>query len=258
LTWADPYANRVLGAAGKGRLSRVSLPPLPPPEQMPTALLIRLALREIGEDPDRQKPFLVALHGRPERAVFDAAVGLLGHDQAPHRELGVRILRELGAEQDDGRRPFSAETIPVLRSRLRQEPDPRVLGWVISALGYHGARVALADILARAGHPDAWVRFSVAAALPSLVDPARIEPEAAEVLIRLCHDQDSETRFYALYAATQEVAGIDADALNALTGELLADPDGQIRAMAADHQAAADRPESGRPTSEGRGSATDQ
>jgi hypothetical protein len=217
---------------------------------MPTALLVRLALREIGEDPDRQKPFLIAMHCRPERAVFDTAAGLLGHDQAGQRELGVRILRELGAEQDDGRRPFSTETIPLLRSRLRQESDPGVLGWVVSALGYHGARAALAEILALAGHHDAWLRFSVAAALPSLVDPGGIEPEAAEALIRLCHDQDSDTRFYALYAATQEVAGFDADALNALTGELLADPDPQVRAMAAEHQATAG--------SEGRRSATDQ
>jgi HEAT repeat protein len=218
---------------------------------MPTALLVRLALREIGEDPDQQKPFLVALHCRPERAVFEAAVALLGHDHAAHRELGVRILRELGAEQDEGRRPFTTATIPLLRSRLGQETDPRVLGWVVSALGYHGARSALAEVLALGGHSDAWVRFSVAAALPSLVDPAGIEPEAAEALIRLCHDERSDTRFYALYAATQEVAGFDAGALDAVTGRLLADPDEQVRAMAADH-----RPDPA--GSEGRGTATDQ
>jgi HEAT repeat protein len=202
---------------------------------MPTALLIRLALRQVCDDPDGPASFLVALHGRPAREVFDAAAALVGDELAGRRELGVRILRELGAERADGRRPFSAETVPVLVERLRDEPDGRVLGWVVSALGYHGARHALGAVSALAGHPDAWVRFYVAAALPSLVDPDGIEPEAAEALIRLCHDVDADIRFYALYAVTQEVAGIDRETLARLTGELLDDPDRQVRALAADH-----------------------
>jgi hypothetical protein len=202
---------------------------------MPTALLMRLALRQVCDDPEGPASFLVALHCRPTREVFDAAVALVRDELADRRELGVRILRELGAEQADGRRPFSAETIPVLLERLRDEPEVRVLGWVISALGYHGARQALGAVSALAGHLDAWVRFYVAAALPSLVDPDGIEPDAADALIRLCHDADADIRFYALYAVTQEVAGIDPDALARLTGELLDDPDRQVRAMAADH-----------------------
>jgi HEAT repeat protein len=235
LSCADAYSNRVSENGLSGQTQAVTLPPLPDPAQMPTALLVRLALQEIGEDADQPKPFLVALHGRPERAVFEAAVALLQHDGAAHRELGVRILRELGPEREDGGRPFRAETIPLLRARLRAEPEARVLGWIVSALGYHGAGQALPEVLALAGHPDPRVRFAVAAALPGLVDPAGIEPEAAQALIRLCLDAESNTRFYALYAVTQEVNGIDPAALAELTGRLLADPDKQVRAMAAEH-----------------------
>jgi HEAT repeat protein len=213
----------------------VDLPPLPAAEELPTALLLRLALRQVCDEPDGPASFLVALHGRPIPEVFDAAVALVHDELAGRRELGIRILRELGAERSDGGRPFSAQTVPVLLERLRDEPDARVLGWVVSALGYHGARAALPAVSALAAHPDARVRFYVAAALPSLVDPDGIEPEAAAALIRLCHDADPDIRFYALYAVTQEVAGIDPGMLARLTGELLDDPDQQVRALAADH-----------------------
>jgi hypothetical protein len=213
----------------------VSVAPLPAPEEMPTALLVRLALRQLRDHTDEPSPFLLALHGRPTREVYDTAVALARGEHADRRELGVRILRELGTERSDGPRPFSAETIPVLLDRLRAEPDPRVLGWVVSALGYHGASEALQAVSALAGHPDAWVRFYVAAALPSLVNPAGIEATAADALIRLCRDTDADIRFYALYAVTQEVAGFDPATLARLTGELLADSDDQVRAMATDH-----------------------
>jgi HEAT repeat protein len=213
----------------------VTVAPLPAPEEMPTALLVRLALRQVRDHPDEPAPFLVALHARPTREVFDVAVALARGEHADRRELGVRILRELGPERSDGPRPYSAETIPVLLDRLRDEADPRVLGWIVSALGYHGGSEALPAVSALAGHPDAWVRFCVAAALPSLVDPAGIEAAAAAALIRLCRDPEADIRFYALYAVTQEVAGIDPATLARLTGELLADSDDQVRAMATDH-----------------------
>jgi hypothetical protein len=108
--------------------------------------------------------------------VFNAAAALVDDRDPVRRELGLRILRELGAQQHDGRRPFSADTIPLLRARLRRELDPGVLQWIVSALGYHCAREALPAVLALAAHPDTRVRFHVAAALPCLVDPARVEP----------------------------------------------------------------------------------
>src|SRR4051794_25001910 len=128
--------------------------PLPDPDQLPTAVLLRLALRELEDDTDEPAMSLVALHQRPVRAVFDAAAALMRDGHADERELGVRILRELGPEQPDVRRPFSAETIPLLQARLRDEPDPGVLRWIVSALGYHRAVEALPHVSALARHPD--------------------------------------------------------------------------------------------------------
>ena len=90
-------------------------------------------------------------------------------------------------------------------------------------------------MVALAGHPDDRVRFHVAAALPGLVDLDDVEPGAADALIRLVHDDDTETRFHALYAATREIAGLDVRAVTELAAQHTNDPDEQIRAMAAAH-----------------------
>jgi HEAT repeat protein len=103
---------------------------------------------------------------------------------------------------------------------------------VISALGYNGAREALHRVLPFADHPSWRVRLHVAAALPSLVDPGRIEPEALAVLQQLCGDHDAETRFYALYALVEEVSGVDVEHLRRSITDLLDDPDEQIREFA--------------------------
>ncbi|MET3425860.1 HEAT repeat protein [Actinoplanes tereljensis] len=210
---------------------------VPEPDRLATEVLVRLALREAEEDTDQPSVFLLALHRRANREVFDAAVALTTDGGAARRALGVRILRELGPETDGGR-PFRDETILLLLARLRDEPDPDVLRWIISALNYHAAREALPQILAYATHPDEWVRFSVAAAIPGLVYPADVEPDAADALIRLCQDDDADTRFYALYAATREVAGMNTAAMIDLTAQLSNDPDEQVRRVAADHHTA--------------------
>jgi HEAT repeat protein len=198
-----------------------------------TAELFAGARIEIaGADPDSPVPYLVALQERPTEEVFNTAVDLLSDDDPAARELGAWVLRELGPYDDAGRRPFTARAVPALVDRLSQESDPRVLGWVISALGYNGAREALQRVLPFADHPFWRVRFHVAAALPSLVDPERIEPDALAVLQQLCRDDDAETRFYALYALVEEVAGVDVEHLSRSITDRLDDPDEQIREFA--------------------------
>jgi HEAT repeat protein len=212
---------------------------LPALEELPLELLLRLARREIEDDDgDVAMPSLLALHRRPTRAVFDRAAALVGDSDAAQRELGVRILRELGDEQPGGRRPFRDETVPLMRVRLREETDPAVTYWIVSALGYHRGQEALPEVVALAGHPDDRVRFHVAAALPGLVDLDRVEPEAADALIRLCHDDDADTRYYALYAATREIRGLDVQVVTRLAVQLADDPDEQVRMMAAAHHEA--------------------
>ncbi len=201
--------------------------------------MLRLARREIEDDyGDAPRPSLLALHRRATREVFDRAAARVCDSDATQRELGVQILRELGDEQPDGRRPFRDETVALMRARLRDETDPAVVRWIVSTLGYHHGKEALSQVVAVAGHPDERVRFHVAAALTGLVDLDRVEPEAVDALTRLCHDDDADTRFYALYAATREIAGLDVQAVTALAAQLTNDPDEQVRAIATAHQEA--------------------
>ncbi|WP_436532817.1 HEAT repeat domain-containing protein [Actinoplanes sp. HUAS TT8] len=208
---------------------------VPSPEDLPLAVLLRLARREVEDDDGNvSTPALAALHRRPSREVFDRAAALTCDSDATQRELGVRILRELGNEQ----RHFRDQTVSLMRVRLGEETDPAVTRWIVSALGCHHGREALPEVVALADHPDDRVRFHVAAALPSLVDLDRVELEAADALIRLCHDDDADTRYYALYAATREIGGLDVPAVSRLTAQLGDDPDEQIRAMATGHHEA--------------------
>jgi len=221
------------------RLGQVSDFDVPAPEELPLELLLRLARREVEDDGgDVPMPALSALHRRPSQEVFDHAAALVCDGDGTQRELGVRILRELGDQQPDGRRPFSEQTVALMRVRLGAETDPAVLSWIVSALGHHRGQEALPEVVALAGHPDDRVRFHVAAALPSLVDLDGVEPEAADALIRLCHDDDADTRYYALYAVTREIGGLDVQAITRLTAQLADDPDEQVRAMAAAHHEA--------------------
>jgi hypothetical protein len=82
---------------------------------MSTAELFAAARTEVAEDdPDDPVPHLVALPERPTQAVSDVAVHLLPGDDPARRELGARVLRDLGPYDDAGRRPFTAEAVPRL------------------------------------------------------------------------------------------------------------------------------------------------
>lgn len=187
----------------------------------PTAGLLRAARAELvrgdGSTPNR---FLVALHERRTREVFDAAAALLPSADAVDRELGVLILRELRTGQP----------APLLVERLHHENDAWVLGWVISALGYHGAREALGEVLRFVGHEDSRVRFFVASALPGLVDPERVDPRAVAALNVLCRDADADVRYYALYALVEELK------VGGTFTDLLGDEDEQVRELAGQNE----------------------
>jgi len=201
--------------------------------KLSTAELLTAAQLEVNQDGvEIPVPHLVALQDRATQEVFDAAARVLASEDSRARELGARVLRELGPGDEAGRRPFSSEAVPLLTGRLSEEHGPRVLGWIISALGYNAARESLDEVLPFAEHPHWRVRFHVAAALPALVDPDQIQPRAADALMALCRDDYAETRYYALYALLEEVAGVDQDELAHAITALREDPDEQIRAMA--------------------------
>ncbi|MFF3624549.1 hypothetical protein [Streptomyces sp. NPDC002467] len=186
------------------------------------------ALVEVATDDDEGAvPLLVALHGRPTREVFDRAARLLAREDPVERELGARVLRELGPYDDEGRRPFTTETIAVVIAEMGDEPDPWVLGWMISVLGYHCAHQALDLVLDHRGHPAQPVRFAVAAALPALADPDHTERRVVETLLRLAEDENEDVRWYAAYALFNETAGVGDEQRRLWAGHLIARADAQ-------------------------------
>lgn len=201
--------------------------------RLPIDDLFARALVEIrDEEQDTPVPCLVALHDRPTGEVFDVAASLLTSPDPLRRELGARVLRELGRQGDDGRLPFGDQAIPLLRDRLGKESDPHVLGWLVSALSYNGAREALAGVLRFVDHPDGFVRFHVAAELPYLTDPDQPDPAVVAALRQLSGDSDPETRYYALYALVSELSGLDPEQISQTIAERLTDPDDEVRALA--------------------------
>ncbi|MFD9004787.1 HEAT repeat domain-containing protein [Streptomyces sp. NPDC059582] len=167
------------------------------------------ALHEISvEDEDSPLPCLLALHARPTRYVFERAAQLLACEEPQERELGARVLRELGHCDAEGRRPFTEETIDAVVAEMADEPDPWVLGSMISALGYHHAQETLDLVLGYQAHTAQPVRFAVAAALPGLADPEHTQDRAVEALLTLAEDDNEAVRWYALYALFNETAGI--------------------------------------------------
>ncbi|MFE7392610.1 HEAT repeat domain-containing protein [Streptomyces sp. NPDC057582] len=167
--------------------------------------LFEVRTEETDDDP---VPALVALHGRPTSHVFERAVRLLARESPDERELGARILRELGPEDETGHRPFTTKTIKAIVAEMSDEPDPWVLGWMISALGYHYAQEALDLVLSYQAHTAQPVRFSVAAALPALADEEHTEARVVEALLTLSEDENDSVRWYALYALFNETVGI--------------------------------------------------
>ncbi|MFE2530598.1 hypothetical protein [Streptomyces sp. NPDC059371] len=165
------------------------------------------ALQEISAE-DGSVPCLVALHGRPTRYVFEPAAQLLACEEPTERELGARVLRELGPYDSEGRRPFTAETIEIVVAEMADEPDPCVLGWMISALGHHNAEETLDLVLGHQWDPAQPVRFAVAAALPDLADREHTQDRVVEALLELAEDGNEAVRWYALCALFNETAGI--------------------------------------------------
>lgn len=162
----------------------------------------------LGRDANVPAPHLVALQERPTQEVFDAAVRRLTNDDSWAREIGTLILRELGPQDEAGRRPFAFEAVPLLTGRLSEEHGPGVLGWIISAIGYKAARESLDEVLPFAEHPHGRVRFHVAAARPAIVNLTRSSRGLPTPYWRYA---ETTTRRPATtpYVLLEEVSGVD-------------------------------------------------
>ncbi|MEV0567907.1 HEAT repeat domain-containing protein [Dactylosporangium sp. NPDC050588] len=179
------------------------------PLHLSTAELFAAAEAEVRDDDSEWHwEHLVALHERATPEVFRTAWALAGDADPRRRELGVRVMREVGRD-DPAAADLRRGNWPVLLDLLDRETHPDVLPWVVSATGYNEVPGALPAVLRLAGHPDAEVRFRVAASIPSLVDPAAPEEAALAALRVLTEDDDEDVREYASYGLVEELgAGI--------------------------------------------------
>lgn len=194
-------------------------------QSVPTERLVREAwARRHQGGPDT---FLVALHERADRSVFEASVRLIRSRNRDRRILGLRILRELGPAEE---RPVFWETWDILERLARREKDPDVLAWVLCCLGQLRAPRALDTLLLFADSADSNLRFEVANHLMGVVsDPD--DPGAVDLLVGFCEDGDPEVRWTALYDFAEFVT-LDSPRIRAMLHARLEDQDEQIRTLA--------------------------
>lgn len=209
--------------------------PLP---ELSTAELFERAAAEIADDdPEWHYTHLVALHQRPTREVFDIARALATDSDPARREVGVRVLREVG-KNDPAGEVLRQGNAPVLLDLLAHEQDPNVLAWTVSAIGYHGIPEALPGVLRLLEHPDDSVRFYVSSCLPGFVDdeePRDTDDAVISALEVLTGDEDEDVRDYAIYGLVTELT-LPPERIAGTVARLLADPDPQVRRMAEGHR----------------------
>ena len=176
---------------------------------------------------------IVALQKRGDLVVFNEAAALLESSDPATRRLGTIVLRELGETPKDGERRFRDETVRLLIDHITREKDTDVLGWMVSALGYHGGYEAIPHIVALARSDSPEIRFNVAAALPYLSGSDKADSSVIESLELLARDSDSDTRYYAL-SGLQEI-GVSVDQISETLSLLRKDLDPQVRSLALEY-----------------------
>ncbi|MEW6279052.1 MAG: HEAT repeat domain-containing protein [Candidatus Eremiobacterota bacterium] len=170
--------------------------------------------------------FLVALHERADRSVFDAALELINRAGEADRVLGLCILRELGPCES---RPVFPETWELLEGLADRETG-RVLAWALRCLGWLHSPRALSTLLRYVDHSDPLVRFVVADNLLGCA-PEGNDPSTLAALLRLSEDEDPEVRWAALYDINEHVT-MDTPELRAVLTRRCADSSPDVREQA--------------------------
>lgn len=203
-----------------------------PENDLSTEELFARVIEELREDDSEHLDALVALHGRPTHQVIDACLGLCRSASPHERSVGVRVLREL-------RHPWVDPAVvwdPVastVRDLVEHDADPDVVRWAISCLGYKSTDPAsAAAVMRHVGHPDAAVRFAVAAALPGIAAGDEVDEAVVEVLTTLADDPDADVRAYALMGLVDDLELTEQ--LQPLLEAHTDDPDDHIRRLVAD------------------------
>jgi HEAT repeat protein len=186
---------------------------------------IRLAAVE-GSDSEQYWSLIRTLHGTPEKHVFDLAVASCHAGAATDRAVGADVLAQLGfMDEWTGKRPFTDETVPVLRTLLH-DGDESVLTSVLHALAHHGIATAN-DVRELARHRSADVRYAGAHVLGSNV-PGEDE---LKLMIDLMQDVSDKVRDWATFSLGSQ-CDVDTPAIRDALRQRLDDADDEVRAEA--------------------------
>jgi HEAT repeat protein len=188
------------------------------------ASAIELASADQSRDSHEYWQWVRSLRRRPERDVFERAVALCAGDSVIGRIVGADVLAQLGDVDVNGRRPFAADTVPILRALLVANHD-QVITSAVHALSHHrGADVPELRELAR--HASSDIRYAVAHALSG-----REDTEAVALLLQLMTDVDDAVRDWATFAIGTQCDADAPDIRGALSARL-ADSDDETRGEA--------------------------
>jgi hypothetical protein len=171
--------------------------------------------------------FLIALHERASREVFDAAASLCRYPDPDERILGLRILRELGED-----RPVFPETWELLEDMAETEEDADVLWWVISCLLYTRKDRALDSVLRFIYHADSGIREHIAFMIVGTGDVPN-DLRIVETQLRLAEDEDLDGRYGAVYNFVEDITA-DGPAIREMLRQRLKDPDEHVHEKAAE------------------------
>ena len=165
--------------------------------------------------------YIVALHFRPEAAVFQAASDWCAASDSSLRSLGADAFGQLGVWD----RPFREESIPILWSLL-EDPSVDVLTSTIHALGHLSIAGVEARLLPLLGHESAEVRHSIACAIGTIESDL-----AVNMLIQLSDDSDTDVRNWATFGLGSLIE-MDTEEIRDALLRRLADPDDETRGEA--------------------------
>ena len=185
---------------------------------------IQLAGDERTRDSDEYWDVVRLLHRRPERAVFERAVACCTAPTAVERLVGADVLAQIGPVEPGGSRPFTHDTVPVLRGLLGDHSDA-VVAAALHALGHH-QYLSIEDVRPFVHHSSQAVREALAHALTG-----HDESDAIALLLELMTDADDTVRDWATFAIGSQCGADGLHVRHALT-ERLADSSEEIRGEA--------------------------
>jgi hypothetical protein len=193
----------------------------------PTAEIVQAALAcdlTIEDEEEAYWDCVRVLHVRGGLEEFEGGRALLSHPKPAHRELGARVLAQLGCTRGT-ERPFVDESVALLIAALRDMSD-EVVSAAAHALAHHRSVLAIPHLLPLIVHPNEDVRFGVARGLSGHEDR-----RATDALIHLCHDKTEHVRDWACFGLA-ELCKMDYPELRAELHALLLDENPEIRGQA--------------------------